>query len=370
MAGIDGFERWLVEHHGRLARFRDVPRRFADRVALLKKLQGVLYDAGWVRFGWPVSLGGLGGDVLDRAALYDALARHGYPGRSLFEHVEILIPALERYGSTEFAASTIPHILDGSEAWCQGFSEPDAGSDLASLRTRATAVDGGHVITGRKIWTSWAVYSSWCMVLARTGAPDSRHRGLTLFGVRTDTPGVTVRGIEQANGLDELAEVTFDEVFVPESQRIGDVGGGWGVAMYILECERGTFAWQRHGYLFPRLERVAAAADSEDYESIGEALCELMACRARAAQTLRALAAGEAMGPAAAVDKLLLIDAEQSVYDAAHAVLGPTIPLGLGDGAAEWQEDWYFSRAISIYGGTQQIQRNLVAERVLGLSRR
>jgi len=367
---VEGFERWLLDHEGELARFRDVPARFADRVAALKELQRVLYDAGWVRYGWPVAVGGLGGDVLDRAALYDALARHGYPGRSLFEHVEILIPALERFGSREFAGLTIPRILDGTEPWCQGFSEPDSGSDLASLRTRAQAVDGGHVITGRKIWTSWAVYARWCMVLARTGAPDSRHRGLTLLAVRTDAPGVTVRGIEQANGLDELAEVTFDEVLVPEAQRIGPIDGGWGVAMFVLECERGTFAWQRHGYLFPRLERIANAATTEEYEVIGAALCDLMACRARAAQTLRAMAAGAPLGPEAAVDKLLLIDAEQQVYDAAHAVLGSTIPLGLGDDAAAWQEDWYFSRAISIYGGTQQIQRNLVAERVLGLGRR
>lgn len=370
MPGVEGFEQWLREHDGELARFREVPRRFADRVALLQDFQRVLYDAGWVRYGWSAAVGGLGGDVLDRAEVYDALARHGYPGRSLFEHVEILIPALERYGSPEFAAATIPRILDGSEPWCQGFSEPDAGSDLASLRTSAVAVDGGYVVNGRKIWTSWAVFARWCMVLARTGTPDSRHRGLTLFGVRTDAPGVTVRGIEQANGLDELAEVTFDDVFVPNAQRIGAVGGGWSVAMYILECERGTFAWQRHGYLFPRLEGVAAAASAEDYEVVGAALCELMACRARASQTLRAMAGGVPLGPEAAVDKLLLIDAEQRVYDAAHAVLGPTIPLGLGANAEEWQEDWYFSRAISIYGGTQQIQRNLVAERVLGLGRR
>jgi alkylation response protein AidB-like acyl-CoA dehydrogenase len=363
------FEAWIARNHDAIDRYRRLPPLFADRVRHLQDFQAELYEAGWARHGWPIEVGGLGGTVLHRAAVYDVLARSGFPGRSLFEHVEILIPALARYGHPDFATATIPRMLDGSEPWCQGFSEPDAGSDLAALRTTVRAVDGGLVVTGRKIWTSWAVYARWCMLLARSGTAASRHRGLTMLAVPMSAPGVTVRGITQANGLDELAEVTFDDVFVPSTHLIGAVDAGWQVAMHVLENERGTFAWQRHGYLFPRLEQLARADAADHTEAIGAALCDLVACRARALRSVRSMAGGEPLGPSAAVDKLLLIRAEQQVYDVAAEVLGPDVFLGLLDDASAqaWQEDWYFSRAISIYGGTEQIQRNLVAERVLGL---
>ena len=131
----------------------------------------------------------------------------------------------------------------------QGFAEPSVGSDLASVRTRATLVDGGYTIRGRKIWTSWASYSTWCLVLARTGTPESRHRGLTAFVVDLRDSEVEVGRTVQANGTDELAEVALDDVFVPHDRIVGELNGGWAVAMHILSSGRGTFAWFRHGFL-------------------------------------------------------------------------------------------------------------------------
>ena len=154
-----------------------------------------------------------------------------------------------------------PAFLAGRELWAQGFSEPDAGSDLASLRTTAVRDGDGFVIDGRKIWTSWARYATWCLVLARTGTREARHRGLTAFIVDLRSPGVEVSPIEQANGTDELAEVVFDDVHVPADRIVGELGGGWAVAMHILSHERGTFAWFRHCFLYQQLLETAAEHD-------------------------------------------------------------------------------------------------------------
>ena len=198
---------------------------FAARVEAMSRLMKALFEEGWGRYGWPEDLGGLGGTILHRAAMWDSLARHGVPGMGLFEHVEILMPTLCALAPREFMAAALPGFLSGRELWAQGFSEPEAGSDLASLRTRASAVEGGYVLRGHKIWTSWAAYATWCLVLARTGAPESRHRGLTAFIVDLRDPGVQVNAIEQANGTDELAEVRLDDVFVPEDRVVGKSTG-------------------------------------------------------------------------------------------------------------------------------------------------
>jgi alkylation response protein AidB-like acyl-CoA dehydrogenase len=141
-------------------------------------------------------------------------------------------------GPQPFVGEALPEFLAGRQLWAQGFSEPGAGSDLASLRTTARRTDEGWVVNGRKIWTSWARYATWCLLLARTGAPQSRHRGLTAFVVDLRAPGVEVRAIEQANGTDELAEVAFDDVHITTDRIVGEVGGGWQVAMHILSHER------------------------------------------------------------------------------------------------------------------------------------
>jgi hypothetical protein len=262
----------------------------------------------------------------------------------------------------------LPRFLRGEERWSQGFSEPDAGSDLASIRTRATATsDGGHLITGRKIWTSWARYATWCLVLARTGTAESRHRGLTAFAVDLRSPGVEVRAIEQANGTDELAEVTFDRVRVPAERIVGEVGGGWKVAMHILAHERGTFAWFRHCFLhhhlFDGLQRDASDGD----DLLGQALLDMAAVRASSHVVLDRSVAGALVGPEAAFPKLLLGVAERSVNDWALAT-DPDLAIGIQDDhVAARRQEYLFSRIVTVYGGSQQMQLDTIAKQILRL---
>ncbi|MFP6664645.1 MAG: acyl-CoA dehydrogenase family protein [Deltaproteobacteria bacterium] len=358
--------RWLAEHADALAPSRAVLEDFDERVEQLKHLQRKLYDAGWVRYGWPAEVGGLGGGELHRAAVYEALALAGYPPRSVFEHLDIIIPTLARF-APHLARDLVPRMVKGEELWCQGFSEPEAGSDLASLRTRADREGEGFVLRGQKIWTSWARWADRCLVLARTGAPEDRHRALTMFVVDIDAPGVTARTIMQSNGTPELAEVFFDDVAVDASRVVGEVDGGWAVAMYLLSCERGSYAWQRHAFLRPRLAELAAVAKHDsDHEWLGNVAADLFAVRTRAWSTLCSLAAGEIPGPEAAVNKILITESEQALYDAAEHILAGGIETGLVPEPWRWQEEYLFSRATSIYGGTRQIQLTTVARHLIG----
>ncbi len=360
---------WLVVHAGELPAPASAGASFKDRLNVLQPLQRLLYEHGWARYGWPEAIGGLGGDARHRAVLYEELAAAGHPSRSAYEHLEILAPALLVHWDTASFAAAFRLLLDGTELWSQGFSEPDAGSDMADLSTRAVADGDGYRITGRKIWTSWAVYARRCVVLARTGTRAERHRGLTAFFVDLDASGVAVHPIRQANGIDELAEVTFDDVWVDASHRIGVEGSGWQFAMDVLSCERSAFAWLRQVRLQSAFGELCHAASSSADYALGDVALDLFALRCSSAHAVRSLAAGQFLGPDAAPVKLALTNAEQRLYDVAHRVLGPGLTLGdptIADVAA-WQEDYLFSRAVSIYGGTRQMQLTTVARLVLGL---
>lgn len=361
------FRSWLATNSEPLAPLRDRnDSDFDERVDQTTRLQAILYDTGWARYGWPADLGGLGGSGLLRAALVEVLSDCGYPPRNILEHLEIIAPSLARFGTPEFVAKILPGTLRADIRWCQGFSEPTAGSDLAALRTRAEKVEGGYRIRGHKIWTSWAKWATHATVLARTGPPEERHRVLTMFAVPLDTPGVTSNVIRQANDTDEFAEVFLDDAIVSEENIIGEVNGGWSVAMFLLSCERGAFAWQRHLGLYPQLGAMTGRRVGTDcLRSIGEAATELIAVRARAWSTMRELAAGGVPGPAAAVNKILITDTEQLTLDAIADGLGSSLELGCEDGSARYQEEYLFSRATSIYGGTRQIQLNVIAAHLL-----
>jgi alkylation response protein AidB-like acyl-CoA dehydrogenase len=333
----------------------------------MSQLMADLFAAGWGRYGWPEEFGGLGGTIVHRAAMWDCLARHGVRGMGLFEHAEILLPTLCAMAPRAFVASALPSFLSGRELWAQGFSEPESGSDLASLRTRARAVPGGYTLRGHKIWTSWAAYARWCLTLARTNTPDSRHRGLTAFIVDLRAPGVTVNAIEQANGTDELAEVVLDDVFVPEERVVGAVDGGWAVAMHILSSERGTFAWFRHGFLYRQLLDHLRRADPHGDRAVGEALLDLAAASATSYHGLRSHESDTPLGPRAAFTKLLLCEAERAVHD---CVLADDADLALGvqdDETAVLRQEYLFSRIVTVYGGSQQMQLETIAKQLLRL---
>jgi alkylation response protein AidB-like acyl-CoA dehydrogenase len=345
---------------------RPIPS-YAARVEALTGLMSALYDNGWSRYGWPEEVGGFGGTILHRAAMWEALARYGLPGMGLFEHLEILAPTLVSMGPISFVSQALPEFLAGRQLWAQGFSEPGAGSDLASLRTTARPVAGGYLISGRKIWTSWARYATWCLLLARTGAPSTRHLGLTAFVVDLRTAGVDVRSIEQANGTDELAEVALEDVYVDEGRVVGEVDGGWKVAMHILSHERGTFAWFRQCFLYQHLRESFALGEPAHDVELGDALLDLAAVTAAARAALGMEAEGAAIGPMAAYTKLLLCAAEQSTYD---WVLTAEPDLAVTAEPAEValrRQEYLFSRIVTVYGGSQQMQLETLAKHVLGL---
>jgi alkylation response protein AidB-like acyl-CoA dehydrogenase len=366
-AYAEGLEKWLATAPPELVAATAPIPSFEERVAVMCDLMGALFDAGWGRHGWPAELGGLDGTIVHRAVMWDALARHGVRGMGVFEHAEILLPVLCGLGPREFVRQALPAFLSGRELWCQGFSEPEAGSDLASLRTRASAAPGGYVIRGHKIWTSWAVYATWCLVLARTGTPESRHRGVTAFIVDVRQPGVHVNAIEQANGTDELAEVVFDDVFVSEDRIVGAVDGGWDVAMHILSCERGTFAWFRHAFLYQQLANHLPHTEAHSDRAVGEALLDLVAVTATAYQGVLSHEAATPLGPRAAFTKLLLCEAERSVHDCVLAD-DPDLAVGAQDDETALQrQEYLFSRIVTVYGGSQQMQLETIAKQLLRL---
>jgi alkylation response protein AidB-like acyl-CoA dehydrogenase len=365
---VEEFRAWLRAHAAELAAFtRRVPVEIEKQVEHERVLQRMLWDAGWLRRGWPESSGGSGGSALDRGALYDALWQAGYLVPESMAAVEVIGPAVVTY-APHLACTLLPAYLRGDEIWCQGFSEPDSGSDLASLRTRIEERDGSLRITGQKIWASHGSFSDRCLLLGRSGAPSSGHRGLSMILVDLDQPGVETRPIRAASGRNEFAEIFFDDAEASSDRLLGQSGDGWAIAMSLLQWERGMYAWQRQAYLHARMDEILRESRLPvDAASVGRVYAGLCALRLKCRGTLRALAAGEAPGPDISIDKLLLSAAEQSVLDLAATALGPDFAFGDDELSAEIRDEWFYSRATSIYGGAAEIQRNIIAERVLRL---
>jgi alkylation response protein AidB-like acyl-CoA dehydrogenase len=361
---------WLDAHHAELAPRFAPPGTLDDYVAQMQRVKSILFEAGWMQYGWPERVGGRGGPPMLRTELGAALAARDLVDPGLFSLIEVLAPTLIDFAPPALAADAVPRLLSGAELWCQGFSEPDAGSDLASLRCRAVPDgDARWVINGQKVWTSLAQYSEKCVLLTRTGPADSRHRGITAFFVDMDTPGITVRPLEMINGDSEFAEVFFDDVAVPADRMLGELHGGWSVAMSILPYERSSCFWQRIAFLYQRLQRLVELAPRDDRaaEIIGEAYLQLHALRARSRATQHRLAETGTIGAETSIDKLLVATAEQTTYDAVRRLLAGTIELDDGAAAEAWRSEYLYSRAATIYGGTAEVQRNIVARRLLGL---
>jgi alkylation response protein AidB-like acyl-CoA dehydrogenase len=337
-----------------------------------RHVQRRLFDEGFMRRGWPTEVGGLGGTPLYRAVLGEELTFRGLVHTSAFSMPEVLGPAVVTFAAPELAAVVVPAMLSGQELWCQGFSEPEAGSDLGSLRTGARADGDDWIITGQKLWTSWAHHASRCVVLARTGSTESGSRGITAFFVDMDTPGIEVRPLETMAGVDEFCELFFDEVRVPASRVLGSIGGGWAVTQHILGCERGPIFWQRSGWLLHHLSMLSQQVEPDDesaQRTIGNAFADVFALRSQSRGTQRRIAHGDFPGAEASIDKILIAAAEQAVFGAAQQVLAGTVEFDDSEMADRWRKEWLYSRAATIYGGTAEIQRDIVAQRLVGLPR-
>ena len=328
-----------------------------------------LYDAGWMRWGWPESAGGLGGPMILRAIVGEEVVGRRLDDPGPYSMLEVLTPTMIDYARPELAAEMVPRLLSGQETWCQGFSEPGSGSDLASLTTRAVQRGDEWVINGQKVWTSFAQYASRCVLLTRTGGPDTpNHEAITAFFVDVDSPGVTVRPLRTMHGVDEFCEVYFDDVVVPADRMLGKPGDGWKLAMDLLPYERSTCFWQRIAYLYSRMDSLISEVKEQGQvvdADMGEAYLALHTLRCRSRNTQLRLADGGRIGPDTSIDKVLLASAEQRLYDTVHDLLPGRIELD----DTPWRTEYLYSRAATIYGGTAEVQRNIIARRLLDLGK-
>jgi alkylation response protein AidB-like acyl-CoA dehydrogenase len=382
----EDFRRWLREldwaGEWRSAAFDNAEEELAYHATILARV----HEAGWNRYGWPESAGGFGGTEIHRAVYFEELAAAMLPVPEQHWTLEVLGPALFKY-APELAAQYLPNYLRGAEWWGQCFSEPESGSDLASLRCRATDDGaGGFVLNGQKIWTSQGPTATRFLALVRTGAPESRHHGLSTILVDADTPGVTVRAITLASGRRELAEVFFDDVRVPHERLIGDVDAGWGVVMHLMQYERGMYGYAVLTTALTELSRLRAemadhGASSANRERFARIYVAVVAAQARGATTVRALAEGRMVGPESSIDKLLFAKAEKDINDLILDVrrewmltgVAPTTTSSSGPGAERGKElnaaraKWWYTRAATIMGGSAEVQRGIIADHLLGL---
>src|SRR5262245_8508276 len=288
---LDGFrtklDAWLDEHEAALAPEYKGLGSLDDQMTQLSKVKRLAHDAGWMRWGWPERVGGLGGSSLLRAYLGEALTVRDLVDPGIYSMTEVLAPTTIDFAPASLAADMVPRLLRGDETWCQGFSEPGTGSNLASLACRATRTDVGWRVTGQKVWTSFAQYAQRCVLLTRTGSQESVHRGITALFVDMETPGITVRPIGAMHGRDEFCEVFFDDVLVPFDRMLGNEGDGWSVAMDLLPYERSTSLWHRGTFLYRRLQLMLDAAPdgAVNSDDLGELTQLVFAFRARSRAT-------------------------------------------------------------------------------------
>jgi alkylation response protein AidB-like acyl-CoA dehydrogenase len=358
----------------------------------------VLYERGLLAPAWPKEYGGGGLSLIEQVVLAEELARAGLPSGVLNDGpgLKMLGNTLLRWGTEEQKRHFLPRILSGADRWCQGYSEPDAGSDLASLSTRAVLDGGEWVVNGQKIWTSGARSANWIFVLARTtllsnDAEASKHRGITFLLVPMDQPGVEVRPIDMMNGGDEFCETYFTDARTPAANVVGEVDGGWAVAMTLLGYERGeSAATTPIGYRL-ELDRLVELAKESGRSRDPLIRQRLAACHAKVEimgylgkRTLTRFLAGEAPGAESSVFKLYWSEYHQEVTELAVDIVGAaamvpegrwrTSPFGPASAgapndSASWVSAFLSARAGTIYAGTSEIQRNIVAERILGLPR-
>jgi alkylation response protein AidB-like acyl-CoA dehydrogenase len=369
--GLTRFRRdlaaWIDEHAGSLESRSD-GAGLDQEVGRTRRNQTRLWEAGWLRYGWPPSVGGLGGPAILRAAVAEEVATRELGYDLVFATGEVLGPTIIETAPA-LAAQHLPIFLSGAEGWCQGFSEPDAGSDLASLRCRAVDAGDHWVVTGQKIWTSYAEFATRIVLLARTGTPESRHRGITAMLVDMDSPGVMVQPLGSMNDQEEFSQTFFDSVRVPKHRLIGEVDGGWGVAMNILRSERGTIFWMMAARVLASFHRAIEETppDVNEDQSLGHAFASIAALRARSWTTQHRMDSGSIATPETSIDKILMAGAEQESFDFLQSSAGGALEFGDGPRARELRAGYMYSRAASIYGGTGEIQRNIVADQLLGL---
>ena len=339
-----------------------------------------LASAGWTCVGWPKEHGGRGLPLSQEVIFHEEYARAGGPGRAGLVGEGLLGPTIIHFASPEQQQAILPGIVAGTEYWCQGYSEPNAGSDLANVRTTARLDGDEWVLNGQKVWTSLAQWSDWCFVVARTEAGSERHKGLSYLLIRMDAPGIEVRPIHQITGTAEFNEVFFDEARTPATNIVGQPGDGWKVAMGTLAFERGVLTLGQQMAFERELNGIVAHARSNgkvDDPNVRQQLADLsIRLRIMRWNALRNLSVDDnvELVPAAMIGKLYWANLHQDMGEVAMDVLGADALVTSGNyGEHEALDEehrlFFFTRADTLYGGSDQIQRNIIGERALGLPR-
>ena len=336
--------------------------------------QRSLASGGWLGTHWPQAYGGRGLTLVEEAIVQEELVRVGAPQVLGLFGLTMVGPVLISHGSDAQKARFLARILSGDDIWCQGFSEPGAGSDLAAVRARAVPVEGGYSLSGQKIWTSFAHVADWCFVLCRTSEGGRKHEGLSYLLVDMKSKGITTRPLQQISGDKEFNEVFFDEVFVPNENLVGKEGDGWKIAISTLMFERVVLTFARQLQSETALRELLARVTDEtpDTTKAELARCVVDACstRALAYSHLITYAQGSSPGPEGSLDKLLWSESFQRLCKVALSFDGPSVALGEhGESVGSDVHRYLYSRGRTIAAGTSEIQRGIIAERVLGLPR-
>ncbi|MFQ5477693.1 MAG: acyl-CoA dehydrogenase family protein [Candidatus Binatia bacterium] len=350
-----------------------------------RRWQRRLYEGGWCGLSWPPRYGGRGAGLVEQIIFQEELARVGSPQLVNLLALSMVGPLIIDHGTEEQKKRYLKPILTAEEIWCQGFSEPGAGSDLAALATRALPDGDDYVVNGQKVWTSYAQYADFCVVLARTDAEVEKHRGITMLFVDLKSAGVEVRPLRQMNGDSEFNEIYFEDVRVPKENVLGAEGDGWKMAIAMLMYERATLTFQRQ--LQSRVAMDQALAFARDFgcrptspescavirDRLAQAYIESEAMRLTSLRHLTRRLRGQPPGPEGSMEKLFWSEMFQRMLEVPMAIAGPYSMLARGDNRAplegQWPQLYMYSRGRTIAAGTSEIQRDIIAQRVLGLPR-
>jgi len=373
---------WLQAN---LPRDRGAPETAAEKIAASKAWQATLFRGGWAGITWPREHGGRGATLVEQLLFNEECAAANAPDSiNLSVALGLVGPTLMACGSPEQQARFLPRILRGDDIWCQGFSEPNAGSDLAGLKTRGEVRGDEVVVTGQKIWTSFAQYADWCILVVRTN-PDAprKHEGMSFLLVDMHSPGITIRPLVEMTGEAWFNEVFFDEVRVPRANVVGQIDRGWDVVVTTLAHERGGTA--PHARLRRELHALfdlarrsggvlgLAAHHPVMRQHLAQLAIEVQLARVTAYRNVTVMQRTGRPGPEGSILKLFWSELEQRMMDTAGAILGSYVMLARGDARAAddgmWNRELLWTRAATIYAGTSEVQRNIIAQRVLGMPR-
>jgi alkylation response protein AidB-like acyl-CoA dehydrogenase len=377
--------KWLIDHipEGWGTPEYEWPDDEVERGKILREWDRKLYEGGYAGISWPKEYGGQGLTHVEDIIFNEEAGKLNAPGGLNVLGKLLLGPTLMLFGTEEQKHRFLPPLLRGDEIWCQGFSEPNAGSDLAAIQTKAELDGDKWVINGQKVWTSFAHHADWCFVLARTDHELPKHKGITFFLVPMDSEGITVRPLVQINGNKDFNEVFFDNVSIPKENVVGGVNNGWNVAMGTLGFERGTLALGRQVRFQNEFDTLVNISNSlsKNGESISqnsyyrqrmaEIFAEIRILRYHGLKTISQLLNEGKLGPEASLQKIFWSTMHVNMGKLGLDILGEEGPYigkeSLGRGAL--QEIDFGSRGETIYAGTSQIQKNIIAERILGMPR-